>query len=395
MQPNTSTRGQALTTIVIAPDRALAAQFVQAMGTLGVFEILLELKSYPSEQTLDIRLRQLQPEVVLVDVATDLDKAAGIISHIAHMDPPVTVVALDNRSDSEIILRVLRAGASEFLYAPFAPAATADAIARLFQLRKPERVTQTAQGSICVFASVKPGSGASTLATHTAFALRKTTGKRILLADLDLAGGTIGFYLKLNPTGSTLDALERADRLNASLWTSLVSEVSDVDILAAPLVPHADTMETGRLQTVLEYARTLYDWIVVDLPVVFQRTSLMALPEADRTFLVSTSELPSLHLARRSITMLEQLGLPKDRFQVVVNRAGKQDGFTRADIERLFNCPVYATFPNDYFSLHRVVTLGQALSADTDLGRAIEGLAEQLIAGAAAAKKNATTAEAR
>ena len=42
---------------------------------------------------------------------------------------------------------------------------------------------------------------------------------------------------------------------------------------------------------------------------------------------------------------------------------------------KLFNCPVHASLPNDYFSLHRVVTLGQPLGPEGELGKAIERLA--------------------
>jgi hypothetical protein len=41
----------------------------------------------------------------------------------------------------------------------------------------------------------------------------------------------------------------------------------------------------------------------------------------------------------------------------------------------LFNCPVHASLPNDYFSLHRVVTLGQPLGPEGELGKAVERLA--------------------
>ena len=42
------------------------------------------------------------------------------------------------------------------------------------------------------------------------------------------------------------------------------------------------------------------------------------------------------------------------------------------NMEKLFGCPVHASLPNDYFSLHRVVTLGQPLGAEGELGKAIE-----------------------
>ena len=133
--------------------------------------------------------------------------------------------------------------------------------------------------------------------------------------------------------------------------------------------------DAARLQALLEYMRTAYDFVVIDLPPIFQRISLLTVAQADRAFLVSTSELPSLHLARKATTMLDQLGFPKERFKIIANRVSRRDGITTADMEKLFNCPVHASIPNDYFSLHRVVALGKPLGSDGDLGKAITGLA--------------------
>jgi hypothetical protein len=44
----------------------------------------------------------------------------------------------------------------------------------------------------------------------------------------------------------------------------------------------------------------------------------------------------------------------------------------------LFGSPIDLSLPNDYFSLHRVVTLGEALEGDTELGKAVEELAAKL-----------------
>ena len=40
-----------------------------------------------------------------------------------------------------------------------------------------------------------------------------------------------------------------------------------------------------------------------------------------------------------------------------------------SDIEKLFNCPVNSRIPNDYFSLHRAVTLGQPVDGHCELGK--------------------------
>jgi len=371
-------RGPVLSALAIIPDRELANQFSAAIDQTRGFQILSEFKTYPTQQTLEIRLRQTKPEVVLLDLATDLERACDLIRLVTSIDHPAHVIGLHVRNDSEAILRSLRMGASEFLYAPFDVKTQNEAIARIHRLIQPGPADEIQPGSIIAFSSAKPGSGASTLAAQTAFALRRSTSKRVLLADFDLMGGMIGFYLKLTNTKSLLDAMQFADAVNDSVWPTFVAACDGVDILPAPETPYAGPVDSARLHAVLEYARMNYDWVVIDLPVVFQRLSLMTISESDRAFLVSTSELPSLHLARKAVNLLDQLGFPKERFQIMVNRINRRDEIAGADIEKLFNCTVHSRIPNDYFSLHRAVTLGQPVDGHCELGKAIENLAGQL-----------------
>ncbi len=380
-------RAPVLTALSIVPDRELASQFTQATEHSRAFQILSELKAYPSAQTLEIRLRQTKPDIVLLDLATDLDAACELIRSITAISQQTHVVGLHVRNDSEAILRSLRMGASEFLYAPFDVNIHAEALARLHRLLQPGPVDDTQPGTILSFSSAKPGSGASTLAAQTAFALRRTTNKRVLLADFDLMGGMIGFYLKLTNTKSLLDAVQFAEKLNEGLWPSLVAACDGVDILPAPEAPYAGPVDAARLHAVLEHVRMNYDWVVIDLPVIFQRLSLMTVSESDRAFLVSTSELPSLHLARKAVNLLDQLGFPKERFQMMVNRINRHDEIAGSDIEKLFNCSVHSRIPNDYFSLHRAVTLGQPVDGHCELGKAIEDLAGRLSGNGAPDRK--------
>jgi pilus assembly protein CpaE len=276
-------------------------------------------------------------------------------------------------------LRSLRAGAIEFLSAPFDPGTQGDAYRRLQRVAAPELPPQPAVvGRVVAFTSSKPGSGASTLAAQTAFSLQRLTGKRVLLADCDLAGGTIAFYLKLSHAYSMVDALQHAERLDTGLWRSLTVACQGVDVLPAPAIPFAEPVDAGRLRALSDHARSFYDWVVLDLPSVFHPNSLLTVTDCDLAFLISTTDLASLHMMRKAIQMVNQLGFPKERFQVLVNRAERQDDVSVADMEKLFGCAVHARLPSDYFSLHRVVTLGQPLGGEGALGRAIENVARNL-----------------
>lgn len=370
--------GPEITALLIAPDRQLAQKFLETLPQTRGFQILADLKSYPQAETLEIRARQLKPQVVLLDLGSDPAAAVELVRYIASLNPPVHVVGLHTHNDSQTILQSLRAGAVEFLYAPFEMSTQREAITRLRRLVVPESLQRTEAGHAVAFSSSKPGSGASTIAAQTAFSLHRLTGKRVLLADCDLTGGTIGFYLKLTHNYSLLDALQHVEHLDAALWNSLAVNYGGVDILPAPALPHADPVDAARLRMLVEQARQMYDWVILDLPTIFNPTSLMAAAECERAFMVSTADLPSLHLTRKALTMLSQFGFPKERFHVLVNRLERREEISIADMEKLFGCSVHASLPNDYFALHRVVTLGQPLGAENDLGRAIENVAQRL-----------------
>jgi len=378
--------------LLIAPDRELAQKFLATLPQTRAFQILADLRSYPPHQTVEIRARQLKPLVAFLDLGSDPGTAMELVRFLSGVNPPVHVVGLHPSNDSQALVQSLRAGAVEFLYAPFEPEMQFEAIQRLRRLCVVETPERTEAGHAVAFASSKPGSGASTIATQAAFALQRLTGKRILLADLDLTGGTIGFYLKLSHNYSLVDALQHAEHMDPALWNSLAVNYGGVDILPAPAAPYDEPIDPSRLRVLVANARSVYDWVILDLPAVFNRSSLMAISECERAYLVSTTELPSLHLTRKALNLVDQIGFPKDRFHVLVNRMDRRDDISVADIEKLFGVPVHASLPNDYFSLHRVVTLGQPLGADGDLGKAIEGLVLRMTGAFAAGKRPAAAA---
>ena len=140
-----------ITALLIAPNRDLAQQFVATLPQTRAFQILADLKSYPPAQTLEIRIRQLKPHAILLDLATDLAAATELIRFITSLTPPVQVVGLDTRNDSDAILQSLRAGATEFLAAPFELASQRDAIARLRRLCGSEAPVSNEAGHVVAF----------------------------------------------------------------------------------------------------------------------------------------------------------------------------------------------------------------------------------------------------
>ena len=163
--------------LLIAPDRDLAHKFLGTISETRGFQILADLKSYPPHQAVETRARQLKPAVALLDLASDPGTALELVRFLSALLPPVHVVGLHPSNDSQALVQSLRAGAVEFLHAPFDPLSQREAIQRLRKLCVAEQPENTEAGHAVAFASSKPGSGASTIATQMAFSLQRRTGK--------------------------------------------------------------------------------------------------------------------------------------------------------------------------------------------------------------------------
>lgn len=378
MHGGSAARERALTAVLLGPDRGLAQQFLDAAAEPKVFEVLAELKEYVAASTLEMRLRQIQPDVLLIDLASDFEAAAALIQAACAVQPPIQVVGLHYRPDPDVVIRCFRQGAAEFLASPFDPDAQREAAARIRRLKAPEAGRQQEAGSLIGFTPAKPGSGASTLCVQAAFALKRLTGRRVLLIDLDLQSASVAFHLKLRPTYSVLDAIERSSRLDPGTWSALVVQVGGIDVLSGPEQAVTEELDATSLHDLLEYSRMMYDWVVVDLPSVFHPHSLLAMSGIDSALLVSTADLVSLHMARRAAGLLSQLGYARDRFQMVVNRLERGAGLSVADMEKIFSCPVLATLPEDPQPVHRTVTRVEPLGGECELGRALEQMVKKV-----------------
>ena len=98
-----------ITALLIAPDRALAGKLLATLPQTHAFQILADLKSYPQPQTLEIRVRQLKPAVILLDLASDPAQALDLIRFASALPQPVLMVGLHTNNDSQAILQSLRA----------------------------------------------------------------------------------------------------------------------------------------------------------------------------------------------------------------------------------------------------------------------------------------------
>jgi pilus assembly protein CpaE len=375
--------------VVICPDRELGDRLVAAILESHQIEIIRRMDAYPNAVDLGRFMRASAPEVVFLSVETRQIalESAKIIETLA---PGTQIVAINRTCDHPTLLETMQAGIREFLSPPFEPVPLAEALKRIGELILQNPPSIEATDSVFAFLPAKAGSGATTIAVNTSLALSKITKKGVLLADLDLNSGLVGFMLLLTNTQYTIvDAAENSLELDENLWPKIVSSKDNLDVLPVGRLSPGFRIEAAQIRHILNYARRQYSVICVDLSGMMERYSIEILQEAKRVYLVTTAELPALHLAREKLGFLRDQNLA-DKVSILLNRSQKKGQLPLEEMEKLFGMPVFMTFPNDYSGVHKALTAGKQVDPKSALGSCIQELAESM-----AAKKASPTAAKR
>lgn len=328
------------------------------------------------------RVSSTKPDVLLLDVTAVPTELNIAMRQLKYQSPEMRIVALHSSADSQIILAAMRAGANEFVHSPLREGLL-PALERLLS-SSGDSGTPATRGRMIGFLSSKGGCGATTLACHIAAELQNQTKKRVLLADLDLVSGLVGFLMKTPSSYSVLDAIKNLSRLDESLWKALVVEHRPgLSVIPAPAVyTRWDHPDEGRLRQVLQFMRTQHDWIVLDLGRSLNSIALAVLDEIDQLFLVSTLEVVALHGLKSIVHGLFEQG---EKVQLILNRTPKMMDISTQELEKILGRSLYAALPNDYMGLYQSYSSGNLLDANTRLAQHFAMLASK-IAGIQPAK---------
>jgi pilus assembly protein CpaE len=323
------------------------------------------------------RLAKVRPEALFLDVGSAPNDLATAIRQVKLQAPRTKIVALHSVDDPKIILAAMRAGAAEFLHPPLEEN-LALALDRILNSADTE-VAPSSRGKIIGFLSAKGGCGSTTLACHIAWELQNQTRKNVLLADLDLTSGLVGFLMKTPSSYSILDAIKNLSRLDESMWKALIVEHRpNLSVIPAPATyTRWDHPDETQLKQVLQFMRTQHDWTVLDLGRSMNSIASAVLEEIDQLLLVSTLEVVALHGLKSIVHGLFDQG---EKLQLVLNRTPKMMDISTQELEKILGRSLYAALPNDYMGLYQSYSSGNLLNSNTRLAQHF-GLLAAKIAG--------------
>jgi pilus assembly protein CpaE len=343
------------------------------------FRIIVEHQDIGDISNFLDRLERMRPDVVLVDISNWRNPLESLVSSIRNAIGDPMIVALNTSADPEAILSSLRAGINEYLFPPLR-----EPLRKTLEKRSAERSRRRegstkGAGKSFAFLSAKGGCGATTIVCHVAAELGRLNQK-VLLMDLDLDTGMIGFITKTKAVYSILDAVNNLHRLDISYWKALVSNgIPGVEIVASPLsLASKQQPKDEQVRQVLAFARPHYDWTLTDLGRSLNHLSMAALEEIDEVCLVTTLEVPALHQSKQIVQTLLDSGYGKARIRLILNRSPKRLDITPAELEKMLGLPIFCMVPNDYPELYETYAEGRMLNRNSELGKQIARLAQKL-----------------
>ncbi len=359
---------------IIVGTRELEEALLTCLQSLPVriqFE-LSEIPGYWAE--FRERIERMRPDVVILDITNLREPMAQVIQQIRSAKTQPAVCVLHKTKDPEAILTAFRAGATEFLFPPFDQSLKA-ALERIAQEKDATTESRSHNGKIFGFVSAKGGCGATTIACHAALELAARNCGKVLLADLDLESGLIGFLVKANTPYSIADAAHNLSQLDESYWRGLIfTGIPDLDIITAPPPASPGLIAPDQIEPVVAFARMLYDWVLLDLGRNLNAHTLPLLRHLDGLYVVTTYEIPALHQAKGLIHNVLHAGFEHDRVHLLMNRMPKHHEVTLDEIGQMLGFPVTETIPNDYGSLQEAYTEGRLVNPDGLLGKSFAHL---------------------
>jgi len=339
------------------------------------------------------RLEERNADVILMGSNVSGNGYAATEKIISEYSEAAVVIVEENFK-KETVHKALFAGAKDVLIYPFTPAQLVDTIYKSHELLKKKLIVhkentskvkkQSHLGNVITLFSTKGGVGKTFIATNLAVALKKESGKRIVLVDLDLDFGNAALALNIAPKFTICDVVDDINNIDQDLIESyLISHESGIRILPANLKPQiTEFINAEHIQIILKILQKSFDYVIIDMPARFYETVGPAFVIADNLFVVTTPEISTIRNVKSALLTLGDLNYPKSKIKVILNRSDRKSSIKTKDIEATLNQNIYASINFDYknalSSLNEGVTVVEK-NTKSGMGKEFINVAKKII----------------
>jgi len=318
------------------------------------------------------------PHIVILEV-NDLERGAREMELLLSRCPQSAAFVSSTAMRPEWILRLIRAGACEYLSRPVLATELVDAIKKVAKRRI---VKNRNTGTVLSVYHPSGGVGTTTIAVNLAATLT-AQGHTTALVDLNLSSGDVSAFLDLKPRYNLASVVPKMGQIDANFLKSVIApHPSGVQVLDGPdHLGEASRITPELLQEVIGVLRTIFEYTVIDTGGELFGCNLATFEMSDRILFNTILSVPGLRTARRYLSTLAEEGFGPDRVKLVVNRYLPRDDIKVSDAEKVLGTKAYHTLPNNYAELMTSINKGVPLAlyiSRSSFSKSMDQLARQL-----------------
>lgn len=318
-----------------------------------------------------------KPNLILLDI--DESDNLALLEDFTKTYAEADVICLSAKwapSDSESIAR---AGAKGFLIKPFTSEELQEA------LRTFNKTGLSYGSNVLAFFSPKGKSGKTTLIANLGMALAQKTGQQVGIIDADLQFGDMSVFFNLAPKTTLMEAVRDINFLSPVTLNSYFLPIADnLRVLCGTRRPeYAEMVDIKAFTEVVDMARSMYRYVLIDIPSGFTPISIATAEASDITYLVTMiNGIFEIQHMQRALDIFKAWPDYEDRVRTIFTRVEPCDANERAKLVQSLGYPKVSVIPNEYMLVSSSANNGQMAileQPDSKFAYFVNQLADEII----------------
>jgi pilus assembly protein CpaE len=280
--------------------------------------------------------------------------ALGLAEFVGRTAPMTAIVMVRDKSWNGLLPAAMRAGIRDVVDLTQGSEELRDAVERAITWAENLRGMRGAiadrpsrRGMVVSVFSSKGGTGKTFLATNLATAISEVSGEDTAVVDLDVDMGDVFSYFGLEATRQVIELIGLGEGASREEVFDSSTRVGD-HLWAFGAVPDP-AMQPPAGEAVGKFLRTLrnnFSYVVVDASADYTDLALACFDLSDAICLVTGLDVVGVKHLSKALETLLSIGLPRDRFRIVLNRADSKVGLDAGDVERVMKIEVDTLVPS-------------------------------------------------
>ena len=263
-------------------------------------------------------------------------------------------------TESDIVIKALRAGAREFLIKPLIEKDFVASVKKMKDLIL-GNINDTTKCKVITTFSNKGGIGKTSIAVNLAMEIANITKEKVALVDLNMQMGDITTFLNLDPSFDTSYVINNLDRIDETFLLTTLEQYNKTSLYVLadpPDIEQAEIITSEDITTLINILRNVFSYIVIDTTSSFDAKTITALDNSDLILLISIINLPSIRNCQRCFDLFKKLGYSKDKIKLIINRYMDADDIKIEDVEEVLDHKVFFKIPNNYYTIINSINKG-------------------------------------